>query len=103
MYSMFFILITARSVAVVLYVRMFPLPLKVIVNVEEAFGMNPSMISCSLYGPEPGNTSNLTAELTPQLNASYRSEEHTSELQSRENLVCRLLLEKKKLKFANHN
>src|SRR5690606_39894086 len=27
---------------------------------------------------------------------SPRSEEHTSELQSRENLVCRLLLEKKK-------
>src|SRR5690606_10323056 len=27
---------------------------------------------------------------------SVRSEEHTSELQSRENLVCRLLLEKKK-------
>src|SRR5690606_40240612 len=26
----------------------------------------------------------------------YQSEEHTSELQSRENLVCRLLLEKKK-------
>src|SRR5690606_40094224 len=28
--------------------------------------------------------------------ALLRSEEHTSELQSRENLVCRLLLEKKK-------
>src|SRR6266511_4644445 len=28
--------------------------------------------------------------------APPRSEEHTSELQSRENLVCRLLLEKKK-------
>src|SRR5690606_40446933 len=28
--------------------------------------------------------------------ADSRSEEHTSELQSRENLVCRLLLEKKK-------
>src|SRR5690606_41509783 len=27
----------------------------------------------------------------------FRSEEHTSELQSRENLVCRLLLEKKKI------
>ena len=27
-----------------------------------------------------------------------RSEEHTSELQSRTNLVCRLLLEKKKIK-----
>src|SRR5690606_41790709 len=26
---------------------------------------------------------------------TFRSEEHTSELQSRENLVCRLLLEKK--------
>src|SRR5690606_40092980 len=31
-------------------------------------------------------------------NPSSRSEEHTSELQSRENLVCRLLLEKKKKK-----
>src|SRR5690606_41962859 len=29
--------------------------------------------------------------------AYNRSEEHTSELQSRENLVCRLLLEKKKI------
>src|SRR5207302_6094173 len=29
---------------------------------------------------------------------TVRSEEHTSELQSRENLVCRLLLEKKKKK-----
>src|SRR2546430_11459367 len=27
----------------------------------------------------------------------YRSEEHTSELQSQSNLVCRLLLEKKKI------
>src|SRR5690606_40210624 len=27
----------------------------------------------------------------------HRSEEHTSELQSRENLACRLLLEKKKI------
>src|SRR5690606_41264036 len=32
-----------------------------------------------------------------------RSEEHTSELQSRENLVCRLLLEKKKNKTRQHN
>src|SRR5690606_41075842 len=30
------------------------------------------------------------------LPSARRSEEHTSELQSRENLVCRLLLEKKK-------
>src|SRR5215475_15496096 len=33
----------------------------------------------------------------------HRSEEHTSELQSRENLVCRLLLEKKKIKKIKKN
>src|SRR5690606_40137256 len=32
----------------------------------------------------------------PLSDALVRSEEHTSELQSRENLVCRLLIEKKK-------
>src|SRR6266511_5973890 len=31
-----------------------------------------------------------------EVDGALRSEEHTSELQSRENLVCRLLLEKKK-------
>src|SRR5690606_39528886 len=31
----------------------------------------------------------------PPSRSKLRSEEHTSELQSRENLVCRLLLEKK--------
>src|SRR2546421_7563669 len=31
-----------------------------------------------------------------------RSEEHTSELQSRSDLVCRLLLEKKKKKYKVH-
>src|SRR3989475_7244085 len=38
-----------------------------------------------------------TAELVRRFQESYdRSEEHTSELQSQSNLVCRLLLEKKK-------
>src|SRR5690606_42082875 len=41
------------------------------------------------------NTARFTSEL--------RSEEHTSELQSRENLVCRLLLEKKKNKNKKRN
>src|SRR5690606_40960850 len=35
------------------------------------------------------------AELARRREVQLRSEEHTSELQSRENLVCRLLLEKK--------
>src|SRR5690349_23769803 len=33
----------------------------------------------------------------------HRSEEHTSELQSRRDLVCRLLLEKKKKKKKSNN
>src|SRR5690606_41994842 len=36
--------------------------------------------------------------LRPRLGLWLRSEEHTSELQSREKLVCRLLLEKTKTK-----
>src|SRR5438270_4180127 len=35
--------------------------------------------------------------------AKERSEEHTSELQSQSNLVCRLLLEKKKQKKTKKN
>src|SRR2546428_4840027 len=34
---------------------------------------------------------------TPGMRFTHRSEEHTSELQSRSDLVCRLLLEKKKI------
>src|SRR2546430_6128428 len=36
---------------------------------------------------------------TPPSRTEVRSEEHTSELQSQSNLVCRLLLEKKKNNF----
>src|SRR5690349_23085499 len=43
-----------------------------------------------------GHTNDELAELAPSRRA--RSEEHTSELQSRRDLVCRLLLEKKKVK-----
>src|SRR5690606_40223536 len=38
----------------------------------------------------------LGHQRTGRFGEDPRSEEHTSELQSRENLVCRLLLEKKK-------
>src|SRR5436309_8986467 len=44
----------------------------------------------TVLGPETDSV------LGVELGAEPRSEEHTSELQSRENLVCRLLLEKKK-------
>src|SRR3712207_5034567 len=39
---------------------------------------------------------NIGAEIDAMLEQLERSEEHTSELQSRQYLVCRLLLEKKK-------
>src|ERR1035437_10853019 len=56
----------------------------------------------SLYLPDGGNLYSRVKTLLQihgmvHLKASsYRSEEHTSELQSRQYLVCRLLLEKKK-------
>src|SRR5690606_42029919 len=45
---------------------------------------------------EPSVVSSLASYVVERIAAPYeiRSEEHTSELQSRENLVCRLLLEK---------
>src|SRR2546430_3970752 len=42
----------------------------------------------------------VAKEFLPLLNV--RSEEHTSELQSQSNLVCRLLLEKKKDRLRHH-
>src|SRR5207249_10342346 len=42
-------------------------------------------------------------KITVSRNTKKRSEEHTSELQSRFDLVCRLLLEKKKKKKYDNN
>src|SRR5688572_31252261 len=47
---------------------------------------------------ELGARDRFVAALTATGQDRYRSEEHTSELQSQSNLVCRLLLEKKKKK-----
>src|SRR3712207_8698582 len=57
----------------------------------------------TLQGPRPERHGRQPRERdpeTPQLppHRMPRSEEHTSELQSRQYLVCRLLLEKKKTK-----
>src|SRR5260370_15265577 len=61
-----------------------------------------------------GGSRELTIRINPRANAgvqgwswrmvsTLRSEEHTSELQSHLNLVCRLLLEKKKIKKGLKN
>src|SRR3712207_8185558 len=60
--------------------------------------------SCGWSCCPPAPSPSATSALTPR--RSVRSEEHTSELQSRQYLVCRLLLEKKNtellLPAANH-
>src|SRR3712207_7489376 len=69
----------------------------------------PARISASTPTEEMERTKSspmFTSVITPQSGANgttakvmkVRSEEHTSELQSRQYLVCRLLLEKKKNK-----
>src|SRR5438034_2952554 len=56
------------------------------------------------YSPKPNKTTRdiPCGTKTPRPTwAPLRSEEHTSELQSHSDLVCRLLLEKKKKKTKN--
>src|SRR5690606_39984133 len=58
-------------------------------SVKRQGGARPATRAGAACGSQPASVGVLQP-------ARPRSEEHTSELQSRENLVCRLLLEKKK-------
>src|SRR3712207_9521338 len=65
---------------------------------------NGSAVECAVFRHQVDNGQSSFATFSVALQRSYkdgsgewkRSEEHTSELQSRQYLVCRLLLEKKK-------
>src|SRR3712207_3095759 len=58
---------------------------------------NPNVVAHSESGENVVILEGVVEEVTdPALQERIRSEEHTSELQSRQYLVCRLLLEKKK-------
>src|SRR5690606_41360751 len=58
--------------------------------------LGPWMLA-SLVHPMSHQPVDITGrDVEVEVSGLLRSEEHTSELQSRENLVCRLLLEKKK-------
>src|SRR5690606_41444188 len=60
---------------------------------EHAFTIVAGPSRASQRGALEGSTAEELLQGSKR-NADRRSEEHTSELQSRENLVCRLLLEK---------
>src|SRR3712207_7858805 len=72
-----------------------PRELRAVAQVE-IFGQRvvlpPAAALDRLAAPDPGRS----VEVEEAAGAVARSEEHTSELQSRQYLVCRLLLEKKK-------
>src|SRR5690606_41950931 len=59
-------------------------------------GRSAAEINAEINRKIAGLQEGFAFSLMPPPILGLRSEEHTSELQSRENLVCRLLLEKKK-------
>src|SRR2546430_4167302 len=66
-------------------------------SLEIDFIANASAFGMVTRRPEDGRYAfvEIDVELELELEPALRSEEHTSELQSQSNLVCRLLLEKK--------
>src|SRR2546430_11352139 len=64
-------------------------PLELRANNARSLRLEPNTTSPNLIGGYGGNSASNGS-------AGVRSEEHTSELQSQSNIVCRLLLEKKK-------
>src|SRR5205807_4621234 len=63
----------------------------------------PSLSMSRASTPIELNARPSSLNATPDRSATSRSEEHTSELQSPCNLVCRLLLEKKKTIHRQHH
>src|SRR5437773_8316348 len=75
---------------------------------QDANGFQPEEVESAIFTSSPDLTAEYPARAArllgwsdvPLLGAA-RSEEHTSELQSHHDLVCRLLLEKKKKKHKH--
>src|SRR5699024_12807679 len=79
------------------YTTLFRSPLCRSSSWEPSSAMPPSLIK-RMRSQKRAEASRwlMNTEDLPAVISLYRSEEHTSELQSRFDLVCRLLLEKKK-------
>src|SRR2546430_9169707 len=63
---------------------------------EDGWGADPRRVKRETARPHPIAFGSVVAGSTRDSWSEIRSEEHTSELQSQSNIVCRLLLEKKK-------
>src|SRR3712207_6880098 len=62
----------------------------------------PARITLDQVGRRRDDAGDLSQTLLDHGRVGLRSEEHTSELQSRQYLVCRLLLEKKNMDNPEH-
>src|SRR5256886_9661556 len=89
---MFFLIDTATT-------EIYALPLHAALPISPLPASTPMAASrfSTLCAPISGLSTSASATSS---GAAVRSEEHTSELQSQSNLVCRLLLEKKNLTLA---
>src|SRR5260221_7659961 len=88
-----FMLDPARVRSSELVTEVVPRHLRAVVALLLARGLHPIIVGDRWYACAP-----FLARLADVEAATRRSEEHTSELQSHSDLVCRLLLEKKKKK-----
>src|SRR5699024_11519339 len=70
-------------------------------STEGSFNGSPAISEERVSSGIPSRISAISVDVPPI--SKDRSEEHTSELQSRFDLVCRLLLEKKKISKHNNN
>src|SRR2546430_8970481 len=84
------LLITGRIV------RLWPAARKVFATVWASTPWLASTTSSAPSHAERARETSYEKSTCPGVSIKFRSEEHTSELQSQSNLVCRLLLEKKK-------
>src|SRR5207244_3880933 len=71
-------------------------------DVGLAFQIYDDVLDATATSAQLGKTAGKDALLAKSTFVTLRSEEHTSELQSPDHLVCRLLLEQKKKKTVQH-
>src|SRR5699024_12730003 len=107
LFALFFLLIPRPSISTLFpYTTLFRSSALSKRSASPEFPANIEVISVSSpdnVSPVIEVKSKVSAEPSPSITGETRSEEHTSELQSRFDLVCRLLLEKKKKQIKNES